>query len=278
MTLIKRKYRMIDNHPWAYIDAGVTTKPPLLLVHGIMSFANFFDPMIEQLKKDYYVIAPDLPGFGYTPPLNNNSAELVSNSFIKFCKSFNLQQCNVFGASLGGFIVLLTAIKEKHLFNTLMVQSPVWRTQNLSYGLLERFELALASLPVAILNKINSPTLSRLLIKVAALLKPNLQSVWSRYEHMIIASISLLDFIAVKQLWTSISDTDLSQKLEGLDLRSLIITSTDDHLVPISETVDLQQKLKYAELMTIPSGGHELLFSKPTQLSKLITQFITSQQ
>lgn len=43
--------------------------PPLLLVHGLGGNRNSFDPITDALAREREIIAPDLPGFGQTPPL-----------------------------------------------------------------------------------------------------------------------------------------------------------------------------------------------------------------
>ncbi len=49
-----------------YREAGRSTAPVLLLLHGFPSSSHMFRDLIPQLADRYRVIAPDLPGFGYT--------------------------------------------------------------------------------------------------------------------------------------------------------------------------------------------------------------------
>jgi pimeloyl-ACP methyl ester carboxylesterase len=53
-----------------YRAAGDTTAPVVLLLHGFPASSFMFRELIPLLADDYYVIAPDLPGFGFTevPP------------------------------------------------------------------------------------------------------------------------------------------------------------------------------------------------------------------
>lgn len=53
-----------------YVEAGVSspTKPTLLLLHGFPSSSNQFRNFIPLLAEHIHVIAPDLPGFGFTKP------------------------------------------------------------------------------------------------------------------------------------------------------------------------------------------------------------------
>lgn len=49
-----------------YREAGEPGKPVVLLLHGYPTSSHMFRRLIPQLAAKYHVIAPDLPGFGFT--------------------------------------------------------------------------------------------------------------------------------------------------------------------------------------------------------------------
>jgi pimeloyl-ACP methyl ester carboxylesterase len=49
-----------------YRDAGDSTAPVVLLLHGFPASSFMFRELIPRVANDYRVIAPDLPGFGFT--------------------------------------------------------------------------------------------------------------------------------------------------------------------------------------------------------------------
>src|SRR6266699_5889715 len=49
-----------------YRAAGDAAAPVLLLLHGFPASSFMFRDLIPRLANDYRVIAPDLPGFGFT--------------------------------------------------------------------------------------------------------------------------------------------------------------------------------------------------------------------
>ncbi len=53
-----------------YREAGDTSRPTVLLLHGFPSASHMFRGLIPELAARYHVVAPDLPGFGLTeqPP------------------------------------------------------------------------------------------------------------------------------------------------------------------------------------------------------------------
>jgi pimeloyl-ACP methyl ester carboxylesterase len=49
-----------------YREAGNVSKPHVVLLHGFPSSSHQFRHLIPLLSKSYHVVAPDLPGFGFT--------------------------------------------------------------------------------------------------------------------------------------------------------------------------------------------------------------------
>ena len=53
-----------------YREAGPKDAPAILLLHGFPSSSHQYRGLIDRLADKYHVIAPDLPGFGFSdaPP------------------------------------------------------------------------------------------------------------------------------------------------------------------------------------------------------------------
>jgi pimeloyl-ACP methyl ester carboxylesterase len=56
----------VDGLKIFYREAGAETSPALLLLHGFPTSSHMFRDLIPSLADDYHVIAPDLPGFGFS--------------------------------------------------------------------------------------------------------------------------------------------------------------------------------------------------------------------
>jgi pimeloyl-ACP methyl ester carboxylesterase len=56
----------VDGHRVFYRDAGEPTHPALLLLHGFPSSSHMFRNLIPLLADRYHIVAPDLPGFGFS--------------------------------------------------------------------------------------------------------------------------------------------------------------------------------------------------------------------
>ena len=87
----------------------VGSGPPLVLIHGIGSRWQVWDPVLRRLAAERDVIALDLPGFGASPmPPPGTPPGLASLTRLvgEFIDGLGVQQPHVAGNSLGGLISL----------------------------------------------------------------------------------------------------------------------------------------------------------------------------
>jgi pimeloyl-ACP methyl ester carboxylesterase len=87
----------------------VGSGPPLVLIHGIGSRWQVWDPVLRQLASERDVIALDLPGFGASPmPPPGTPPGLPSLTRLvgEFLDGLGVEQPHVAGNSLGGWIAL----------------------------------------------------------------------------------------------------------------------------------------------------------------------------
>ena len=66
MTSQTFKTELVHGLKIFYRQAGEPQKPAVLLLHGFPTSSHMFRNLIPQLANDYFVIAPDLPGFGFS--------------------------------------------------------------------------------------------------------------------------------------------------------------------------------------------------------------------
>src|SRR5690349_5637655 len=68
--MIKYKTINVDRVSLFYREAGNSAAPAILLLHGFPTSSHMFRNLIPKLANKYHVIAPDLPGFGFSnsPP------------------------------------------------------------------------------------------------------------------------------------------------------------------------------------------------------------------
>lgn len=92
-----------------YREAGPKTAPTILLLHGFPSSSHMFRNLIPALADRYRVIAPDLPGFGFTsvPPERGYSYSFanLTETVARFTEALKLERFAIYvfdyGAPVG---------------------------------------------------------------------------------------------------------------------------------------------------------------------------------
>lgn len=97
---------------------------PLLLIHGIGSRWQIWEPLLDALAEEFDVIALDLPGFGASPRLDGamTVAGLV-DEVEKFCMELGIERPHIAGNSMGGGIGLELA--RRGLARSVTAFSPI---------------------------------------------------------------------------------------------------------------------------------------------------------
>src|SRR3954451_9767138 len=81
--------------------------PPLVLVHGIGSQWQRWEPVLDRLAREREVIAVDLPGFGDSPPLRGApSVEALAQAVADLIGELGIERPHAAGNSLGGAVAL----------------------------------------------------------------------------------------------------------------------------------------------------------------------------
>ena len=82
---------------------------PLLLVHGLGSHYQVWQPVIDRLAEQREVIGVDLPGFGGSPPLPDGGtpdAQQLTAAVASFLDDIGWERPHIAGNSLGGWVGL----------------------------------------------------------------------------------------------------------------------------------------------------------------------------
>src|SRR5215204_5220054 len=82
---------------------------PLLLIHGLGSQYQVWEPVMDRLAAEREVIGVDLPGFGQSPPLPDGveaDYAAMTDAVASFLDEIGWERPHVAGNSLGGWVAL----------------------------------------------------------------------------------------------------------------------------------------------------------------------------
>lgn len=112
--LIRYQYRDVDGVRMFYREAGDPTLPTLLLLHGFPTSSHQFRDLIPLLAGKFHLIAPDLPGFGFTDVPENRhftwSFDALSETLKALVDALDLRQYALYFFDYGAPVGLRLAL------------------------------------------------------------------------------------------------------------------------------------------------------------------------
>lgn len=125
----ERKEIKTDRLTISYIEKGDKTKELLILIHGNTSSNIFYLGTMEALCKEFYVIAPDLRGYGFSEKRPIDAAQgmrLWSEDIRALLKALNItKKPHLLGWSMGGGVVMQYAIDYPSEISSITLVNPL---------------------------------------------------------------------------------------------------------------------------------------------------------
>jgi pimeloyl-ACP methyl ester carboxylesterase len=114
------KYLTLSNRKipiWVY---GNPKNEPIFFIHGYLrGFSDYIgDLPIRYLMKNYFIVAFDLPGFGFSKNINIDNLEFISKIHNEILKN---KKVTLFGLSYGGLVSLKYSLSEGERVNSMII-------------------------------------------------------------------------------------------------------------------------------------------------------------
>jgi pimeloyl-ACP methyl ester carboxylesterase len=127
MALYSTSHVIADGLDIFYRSAGPIEAPVILLLHGFPSSSHQFRNLIPILSKKYRVIAPDLPGFGFTevPPSRQYSYTFanLALSIEGFLDALSIKKFSVYIFDYGAPVALRIALHRPDAIQAILTQN-----------------------------------------------------------------------------------------------------------------------------------------------------------
>lgn len=124
---ISYKTAKVDGLDIFYRVAGDPKDPAVLLLHGFPTSSHMFRNLIPQLAEDFYVVAPDYPGFGYSsapaPDKFEYTFDNLANVTEKFVRTVGLGKYILYVQDYGAPVGYRLAVKNPERVAGLIVQN-----------------------------------------------------------------------------------------------------------------------------------------------------------
>ena len=250
--------------PTALTLEHAETAEPLVLLHGIATDRRIWDLVLGQLGHTRRVLAPDLPGFGASPPVGEDfELQEVADWIVDgLAREGVTGPFDLVGHSLGGGIAIVLAAAHPQLVRRLVLVAPAG---------LRPFPLAVSTLLAAGADAVLAArrgavaltdtwwgrrVLLALTTADAAALPPTLA------RQMVEASATAK---RTAPALATITSSDLRPMLARTRVPLGVIWGDADRTVPIRALDDLLQARPDANVSCIQGAGHVPMIERPDE-------------
>jgi 3-oxoadipate enol-lactonase len=234
----------------------------LLLLHGWPLDASMWEPQLEELEGITQVVAPDLPGFGGEPPAGDvMTMEAAADHAARALAEAGARRAVVCGLSMGGYVALALWRQHRDTVSGLVLANTRAGGDD-EAGKERRRQLAerlrtegnfLADSPPPLLSA-DAPA-----------------ELWSRVKEIVRAQPAAS--IATASLGMA-ERQDSTPDLTGIDVPTLVITSTGDTLIPPEATTPMGDQIPGARVEVIQGAGHLSNLEAPDAFSRLLIEHL----
>jgi len=260
--LISEEYVKVGENRIRYLDGGGSSGN-IVLIHGLGGFAERWSMVMPILSKKYRVIAPDLPGYGYSDkPSIDYTPEFFSQFIFDFLESVDIRKTHLIGTSLGGQIVAECAITQSKMIEKIVLASPS--------GIM----------------KSSTPTLDAYSM---AALYPSYDTVKTAYEMMTgsknVTAEAIEGFIKrmtqpnakmafMSTLLALKNSRPITDRLSNITAPTLVIWGKQDTLIPVKYANDFTASIKNCQLKIMETCGHTPHIEEPDKFSQTVLNFL----
>ena len=136
--MISYRQAVVDASKIFYREAGPATAPTILLLHGFPTSSHMFRNLIPALADSYHVVAPDLPGFGFSDTPDRKRFRYTFESLAKvidgFTEAIGLQRFTIYVFDYGAPVGLRLALTHPERVSAIISQNGNAYEEGLSDG------------------------------------------------------------------------------------------------------------------------------------------------
>ncbi len=136
--MIKHQYVSINGVNIFYREAGPKTGPAILLLHGFPTSSHMFRGLIPKLANHFRVVAPDLPGFGFSDAPDRGQFRYTFDELArivgKFTQAVGLDRYAIYVFDYGAPVGLRLALAHPEKITAIVSQNGNAYEEGLSQG------------------------------------------------------------------------------------------------------------------------------------------------
>ena len=268
------KQVIIDGLKIRYIDEGEGM--PLVLVHGIPTSSFLWRNMIGELSARWRVIAPDLPGFGFSdpPPGGDYSIPHYANILEAFLEKLSIDNAALVCHDWGGPIVLTYALRNPKKYQRLIIFDTFLHTNIPPLPL--TYKIAKIRPFGELFTWLGGSNFARAGLESGVVDKSLISDeVYWRYYMPDGTPDKLNDTMLGTLRVEYLDDVRFIEKnLKTIDKPTLIIWGEEDTYLPIYLGDQIHNDIPGSIMEKIPNCGHFVQEDQPELAAKLMVEFL----
>lgn len=262
-----------------YQEAGDEKAPPIILVHGFISSTLIWsDVFLPLADAGFRVIAPDLPGCGYSDKPRNGeyTIESQARAVIGLMNRLDIEKAIIVGASYGGAIAAMIALDHPARVTRLVLIGTVSSDQ-------PKKKLLLRILRLPVVGDIVTP----LFLGSHWVLRKRMERMYRRTgvavdEHKIAARhhslASANTHRAMMRTMRRWSANRIQRDARLIRQPTMLIWGEDDEHIPLSEGFHLRDTIPNARLIVFRQCGHLPQAEYPEKFVEVVVEFCKAEK
>jgi pimeloyl-ACP methyl ester carboxylesterase len=261
-----------------YVEVGSKSGKALLFVHGLSgSWQNFLEN-IPHFAREHRVIAVDLPGFGDSPmPDWEIGVEAYGRFVLDLGDALGVERSTIVGNSMGGFVAAETVTKQPDRFEKLVLVSAAGishaRMRRQPAEVAARMGIATAPLTLRLVDRgLRRPGARRALFGGLFYSPSRLprELLWECFHHgngrpgVLPAVRGLVGY-------------DILDRLEDVEVPTLIVWGRNDHVVPPNDAIGYGQRLRNSRTVIFDKTGHLPMAERPVRFNRVLETFLAEE-
>lgn len=246
--------------------AGDKSNPPVLLLHGMSTSADSFRELMHLMAEDYHLIAPDIPGFGYSENTNPYTMEHLIEWLADLIEKLDLSQVHIVGHSFGGVLAMGEVLSYPEKFDRLVLVAPAVLVASQYPDWLKKMGKNLRLVEAGIV-------LSRVLlerqIRVPFFDAGGMdESVWDRRRT------DYANSRASAAAMNAVAFYDVRPYLTDIKQPTFIIWGEDDPVVPHEHAEKIERQIPNSQIYKISTCGHIPMLERDQEVAGIIRDFL----
>ncbi|MBA2657754.1 MAG: alpha/beta hydrolase [Tatlockia sp.] len=240
------------------------SKPPIVLLHGLMLNGACWTPLARELEGEFDVIMPDARGHGYSSaPEYGYCYETLGSDVLSLIETLWLTAPVILGHSMGGMTAAVVASRKLQPLAGIILADPTFLTPQQQ---MEVYETKIAEQHRKVLMKTREDYMAE---------------VEGRHNRR---SPELIKLFVQARFQTSIHafeilkppNPDYLQLIKSLGVPSLLLFGEVGSVISAEMAAELSGLNSNLKTVQIPKAGHAIPFDQPEAFSVVVQTFLQS--